>query len=276
MLDNVPDEIKLKALLEVVRNAILHSKNTEIFRLEQILEEEREGVFEIPIVLTREEVKKKIQEEVKAKLSNRPIGVELKEEHFEVSRGSRVPRKTTIEWVEPKLNVPTLDSLNVQNKRPVKRVIAKKPIVPQKILSQPRRINNNFQRRILRIPEHKLPPRLSHIKPSPTSEEIDLGNLNIFVKDNNVRTMEIAGEGERVFVTGTMGRMPTGITMTKDEINEVINKFSIVSKIPISNGIFKVAYGNLLLTAMISETVSPRLTLEKLSNNSMNPPMPRR
>ena len=52
------------------------------------------------------------------------------------------------------------------------------------------------------------------------------------------------------------------------KIDEVINRFSNLAKIPKSEGLFKVAVGILLLTATISESVSSRFVIEKIKNKN--------
>jgi len=111
-------------------------------------------------------------------------------------------------------------------------------------------IKNN--KRVLRIPETRLPQRLAYLKPSPTSETLALPKINDLIKDYNVRTIEVKGPNQKVIVIGTMGRKSTNITLTKQEIDEVLNEFSSKSKIPISEGITKIAAGNLTLTSIKS------------------------
>ncbi len=130
--------------------------------------------------------------------------------------------------------------------------------------------NQEFNvKRVLRIPKVNLPEHLSYLKPVANKNvSIDLGKLDPYVKDSNVMTIETEGESEPVYVTGTMGRKPTDIKLNRTEIDEVINRFSEAAKIPKKNGIFKVAVGDLLLTAMISESVSPSFVIEKIKINN--------
>jgi CO dehydrogenase/acetyl-CoA synthase epsilon subunit len=100
----------------------------------------------------------------------------------------------------------------------------------------------------------------------PTKKEqgIDLGKLNPFLQDPNVKTIETTGEDDDVMVSGAMGRKPTGIKLSKEEIDEVIDKFSKKAKIPKAEGLFKVTVDNLIFTAMISDTISSRFIIKKI------------
>ncbi len=114
------------------------------------------------------------------------------------------------------------------------------------------------------IPEPKLPSNLEYLKPVPTTNvEIDLSKLNPLIKDPAVRIVEVNPD-EKVIVTGAMGTKSTNITLNKEDIDRVINAFSVSSRIPISEGIYKVAVGNLILSAIISDVVGSKFIIRKM------------
>jgi len=114
------------------------------------------------------------------------------------------------------------------------------------------------------IPEPTLPPRLQHISPSPTNKDIDLERLNPLIRDPAVKIIECNGPGEKIIVRGNMGTKPTSVSLAQDEIDDVIERFSEEAKIPITEGVFNVAVGRLILTALISEIVSPKFVIKKM------------
>jgi len=126
---------------------------------------------------------------------------------------------------------------------------------PRQILRKP----------VLRIPEPALPPTVSYLKPVPTSETVDVGKINILVQDPLVRVIECSGPDENVFVSGIMGRKPTEIKLTEDEIEEILGKFSKASKIPVNEGLFKAAIGNTILSAVVSDIVGIKFVIRKIS-----------
>jgi hypothetical protein len=127
------------------------------------------------------------------------------------------------------------------------------------------------------ISEPKLPEHLAYLKPVPTAgTEIDLFKLNPLIKDPAVRIIEVNPD-EKVMVTGTMGTRPTGIIMNKEDINRVINKFSEISKIPVTEGVYKVVTGNLILSAIISDVIGSKFVIKKMAypmrQQYQNPPI---
>ena len=154
-------------------------------------------------------------------------------------------------------------------KRLEKPIQQTKPIVrqmpmPQHIIQRPNRL--------LFIPEPTLPKHLEYLKPIASTGdkfEIDLGKLNPLLRDPAVKVIE-ASPDERVRVMGTMGTRMTDIFLTKDEVDIIIQKFSDASKIPTMEGIYRVAVGNLVLSAIISDVTGSRFVIKKI------PPTPQK
>ncbi|MDD5012355.1 MAG: hypothetical protein PHQ66_01775 [Candidatus Nanoarchaeia archaeon] len=142
--------------------------------------------------------------------------------------------------------------------------------LPEKVFRKPatrKRIIRmmEVQKPSLLIPESKLPAHLEYLKPIPTAGvEIDLWKLNPLIKDPSVRLIEVNPD-EKVIVTGAMGTRPTGIILNKEDITRVMNAFSVASKIPVEEGVYRVAVGNLILSAVISEVVGSRFIIRKMA-----------
>jgi len=118
---------------------------------------------------------------------------------------------------------------------------------------------------ILRIPETRLPQNLQYLKPVPTELEIDLGKLNPLIKDPLVVSIECSGTDEQVVVRGRMGVKKTNIILNKEEINQVIQKFSETAKIPVHDGILRMAKGRLVLSAIVSEIIGSKFIIRKMT-----------
>jgi hypothetical protein len=180
-----------------------------------------------------------------------------------VKRTVEIPRKIAIQKKENAIILrPSSLSLPQQPKQLIQQSqIKQQPLTIPKIqVQQIRKIIPN----VLRIPETHLPETFGYLKPIPIALEIDLGKLNDLAKDPSVRTIECNGPDEQVVVEGRMGRKVTGTILTKEEIEEIIGKFSQVSKIPISTGIYRVVAGRLLFSAIISEIVNSKFIIKKL------------
>ncbi|MEA3414388.1 MAG: hypothetical protein U9Q99_02590 [Nanoarchaeota archaeon] len=104
----------------------------------------------------------------------------------------------------------------------------------------------------------------NNIKPIATAESIELGKINPLISDPNVVTMEISEQNKKIIVTGKMGRQSTGIVLNKEEINEIIDKFSKAAKIPVQEGPLKIIYGNLILDANISPKKGSSFLIRKI------------
>jgi len=124
------------------------------------------------------------------------------------------------------------------------------------------------QKRIfLKVPEPMFPERQNYLKSNLENENLNFGKIKILINDPNVELIECPGENKKTIVGGKMGRKPTGIELTKEEIKDVLNEFSKSSKIPLNNGINQINIGNLNLTAIISDEES-HFTIKKLKENS--------
>jgi len=145
----------------------------------------------------------------------------------------------------------------------IKKEFKKEPKYPVKIPAT-KRPSHSFLP--LRISEPPLPETVRYIRPVPTHREIDLGKLNPLINDPFVKIIECFGPDQKIFVSGTMGRKSTPIILTKEEIDDVIKKFSESSRIPVHEGILNIAFGRLHLSSIISEITSPKFIIRKMLN----------
>jgi len=120
------------------------------------------------------------------------------------------------------------------------------------------------QNRVIRIPRPKIPPGFEYLKPTPTNVQIDLGKLNPLIKDPLVKVVECIGPDENILVEGTMGTKKTKIILSKYDIDQIIERFSTTARIPVHEGIFKVAVGKLILTAIISGVIGSKFIIQKM------------
>jgi len=133
-----------------------------------------------------------------------------------------------------------------------------------KPLPKPFKIKKVAPRKLI-IPQTKFPQRLQYIQPTASIApvKIDLGKLDPFIKDPGVQIIECDGPDVKIILK-TPAEKPTNVTLTKEEIDQVIKKFSEISKIPIQEGIFRVAVGNLLLSAIISGVIGSKFIIKKM------------
>ncbi|MBD3247175.1 hypothetical protein GF378_00985 [Candidatus Pacearchaeota archaeon] len=177
-----------------------------------------------------------------------------------------------------KEHLKSIENLNLKEVSPVVEKIVEKASEPVKERSEMPQIQTQPSFRPpkplpkpykipprLRIPEPQLPERLRYIQPEARpGVQIDLGmKLNPLISDPVVQTIECNGPNEKVIVRNP-GQKATNITLNKDEIDNVIKKFSEVAKIPVHEGVFKVAVGKLVLSAIVSDVVGSKFIIKKL------------
>jgi hypothetical protein len=125
-------------------------------------------------------------------------------------------------------------------------------------------VKNVFKNRILKISEPKLPSHLQYLQPIPVEKTIELGKIEALIKDSAVKIIECHGPDERIKVKGLMGSKPTSIILNEEEIKSIIKEFSKKSKIPIHEGVYRVAVGCFVLSAIISNAIPPKFIIEKM------------
>ncbi len=166
-----------------------------------------------------------------------------------------LPSTPSMPISKPLISMPTIPTTSLISK-PLRR-----EITPKVIPRPPLKIRPDY---VLRIPEPKLPPEFQYLRPVPGERQVDLGKLNPLIKDPAVKTIECNGPEKRIVVIGSMGVKPTNIILNREEIDEIIDKFSEVSKIPIDFGIYKVVIGKLILSAIISDVIGTKFVIKKM------------
>src|SRR3989338_1100895 len=137
---------------------------------------------------------------------------------------------------------------------PAQRVnpqLTRQPQQPQQQFQPQQFANKYFPKRQERIPEPQLPLQLQYIRPVPSEMQLDLGRLNQIFQGPEVMSIECNGPDEPLKVKGPRGSQTLNMNLTKEEIAGIILKFSEATKIPANEGIFKVAAGNMIISAVI-------------------------
>ncbi len=152
-----------------------------------------------------------------------------------------------------------------QDKR-IKQLIKDKEKARQPLFSQRKReIPRQRMPRVLTMPKPRLPAHLRYLRPTSTNLQIDLGKLNILIKDRAVQSIECNGPDEKIMVR-VPSLKPSTIILSKIEIDEIVNKFSKISKIPSDSGFFRVVVGNLIFSAVVSEMTGSKFIIKKMNS----------
>ena len=118
------------------------------------------------------------------------------------------------------------------------------------------------------IPEN---PAISNITPVPSQlpQNFSLNKLDPLIRDNTVTVIECPGPGKPVIVKSIGRIVPSQVILSEQEIKNVVEIFSNFAKIPVIEGIFKAAVGNLLITAVLSDFVGSRFVINKYTPYSL-------
>lgn len=238
-LSQLSKESKIFFLLNFTRELIKHSTSGEVSELDKVLKHEEKEQKNLEGV--KEKTKKKILKERRQRFEDL-FGGSFEEEYFKKQ--------------EPDLMPPVKFSSAVP--RPPQKFFSEIPKLPQK------QTIKYSSPRVLRIPEPRLPPGLQYLKPTPTRIDIDLGKINPLIKDFAVKIIECNGPEQNIIVKGAMGSKPTSIILSREEIEDIINKFSTTAKIPLQEGVSRIVAGNLILSAIVSDVVGSRFIIQKM------------
>lgn len=169
--------------------------------------------------------------------------------------------------VEERLSQVRSGSFEDQTKQKLIQPITFQEFSTQKTQQIPKSLvpRQKTQIRRLTIPEPKLPERFKYLRPIPKPVAIDLGKLNQFLVDPKIRVIECTGAEEPIILNPNTSPSTTSMLLTKEEVDDVIKTFSIMSKIPSEEGVYKVIVGNLSFSAVISESIGSRFIIRKLS-----------
>ena len=228
-------------LLEFTKELIKHSAEGEVFEIKNILEKES---------------KENIKKQKLGILTASPKLAQSKQEELIAVDEKQITERITPEE-EVKLELKDFSSsIYKPNESEIRNKF--KPLRPQ--------IKKMSLSSII-IPKSKLSPRFQNLKPIPTNLEIDLGKLNPLIKDPLVKDIECPSANQNIIVSGMMGRKKTDITLSREEIEQIIKKFSETAKIPVHEGVFKVVVGKLIFSAVISNIIGSKFIIRKMVYN---------
>jgi hypothetical protein len=252
-------------ILEFTKELIRNYSPEEILKIKSSLQEKQ--IFDLELKKEEENVFEFVPEKINQKtLREEKIPSVLKQEKQVIAREDTIPPSTIV----AKKEEPSLIKKEWFQKGEEEKAIhleKEKNFPNMQIYRKPREYSperESFKELKIVIPETRFPPHIQYIKPVPINKEIDLGKLNPLIMDKFVKIIECYGPNENLFVKGSMGVKKTGITLTDEEIKGIINKFSEETRIPANEGIFKVASGRLMFSAIISETVGSKFIISKI------------
>lgn len=131
-------------------------------------------------------------------------------------------------------------------------------VLPGKPVSQIRPIN--WSRQGLPAPRPQIPviqQTQAFIK------QISLDKIKSILSSPAVFSLECPGSGKPLVTISRGISNVTNQTLTDEEINAFMKDISQKTRIPLTTGLFKAVFGNLLITAVISDFVGTRFIIQK-------------
>lgn len=149
--------------------------------------------------------------------------------------------------------------------RPPKTKLTKPVKTPPPIMRMPPPPKQKPQLLTIGSPEKKE-------KTPPQANILGLSSLTPILNDPAVLSIECPGPSKQVIVNKSGMLQLAPITLSKEEIEKVLEEVSEKTRIPIISGVFKAAFNNLIMTAVISEVVGSRFVIQKKSPARMPTP----
>lgn len=261
-------------LLEFTRQLIRNSALADIFKLETILE--KEGT--VKVESARERIKEKIrvrEEEISAKYEEEKTeGIRsILHPSIGMFEAQKTPEGNLFkDLFKKKPPVPQPKTTKMLQGPFIAQAPSAAVRAPQQIVQQRGRYpaEDPFRKLGIWVSDTNLPPHIQYLKPTPMNKDINLGKLNPLINDQMVRVIECYGPEENLVVKGAMGTKKTTMIMEKGEIEDIIQRFSKETKIPVQEGVFKVVAGRLIFMAIVSEMVGSKFIIKKMVPEQMN------
>jgi hypothetical protein len=91
----------------------------------------------------------------------------------------------------------------------------------------------------------------------------ELGKVISFLNDPSVFAVECKGEGQNLLVNRQGNILVTQLSLSKEEIDNLLDEISRKTRIPVMSGVFKAVFDDYIITAVISEFVGKRFVIQK-------------
>jgi len=228
-LSEKDEAYKIFILMQFTKELLKHSASYDVSTLERILKEKKEV-----------EIKKR----------------DLEKEKNELKLYQLIQRQRVVEE--------TIPLFPKQKKHKKKTIVMRAPLPKLPQLKIPRATPHQLPLSELNIPYNQLPPELQHITPVPSKESLELGKLTPYLNDPSISTIECRGPNINITVKRGREIRKTDLVLNQEEIDEVIQAFSRAVKIPIHEGIFRVAIGRVIMTSQVSGETGTKFVITKM------------
>lgn len=104
------------------------------------------------------------------------------------------------------------------------------------------------------------------LPPPPTKtpqQTINLGKITKFLMDPSVFAVECPGVGKHLLINRSGVIQTSSVTLNKEEIETLMREISQATRIPLATGLFKAAFQDLVITAILSDFIETKFMIQK-------------
>lgn len=267
MLSKTPNELRAIFLREFIKSILLFKAQKEILSNINLSEISRNTPLQVPTplepmiplirrykekILESDIVKRIVKEEKKDKKVQEPT-IQDEDQFYE---SMRIEQGKTI-----------MTALPSDRKQPMLQIKTPPPLSGQRMPA-------------LRMPSLVSPQRgPMQRQTTPIMVGADFSTIGserlkyllFLMSDSSITSIECPGPGKQLIMSKSGMISPTAVSLTADEINNIMKEVSRRTRIPINQGLFKTAFDGLILTAVVSEFVGTRFLLERMPQQPQYP-----
>lgn len=135
----------------------------------------------------------------------------------------------------------------------------RRPMPPQRMFAP--RVAPPMSQRMAPPVQQIAPPNAPQEAPVALSQ--DYGKITPLLNDPSVSTIECPGAGRALMIIRAGQKQGTKISLSAEEIKEILQKVSDAVHIPLLEGVFRAAVDNFSINAVISEMIGSRFVIKK-------------
>jgi hypothetical protein len=158
--------------------------------------------------------------------------------------------------------------------RPLIKQIRRPIVQPYPKLRPVPRLNPINTQQNTKIPVKKMGNQSDELMPSITQQKTEIGysKIDSILADPKVQTVECPGPNKQILIYKGGMIQTANFSLSSEEIKTVMKDISEKTRIPVMSGVFKAAFGELIVTAVISEFVGTRFILQKKQPSASSNP----
>ena len=121
------------------------------------------------------------------------------------------------------------------------------------------------------LPKSTIKPQVNEISPqtqyfpSTSTSIYPLEKLMPFLKDPTVNYVECPGPNKNILISKKGVKQQTQIILTPEEVTNIMNEISEKTRIPVIQGLFRAALGNLIFSAIFSDFIGTSFNIQKIT-----------